>query len=130
MALDTEKRKAQEDFCKSLGWSIGGIGWFGLTGYYEISQALLAKIDMSDPGSQVFRRFHVTILNKNEGAIDGHTFQFDDYLEEQQEPKFGCIQVVAHDMGEDAGKFGWRNCGVKDTRPLTNAIEDYIAQFK
>ena len=126
MALATEKRKAKEDFCKSLGWSID-IHWFGVTGYSEISGLLVAKIDMA-PGAEFFNRFHVAILNKNEGWVDGRPFMFNDYLDNQQKPGLD-VQVVMNDMDSD-GKFGWHRCEIDNTRPLTDAIEDYIAQFR
>jgi len=131
MVLDTEKRKAKEDFCKSLGWSID-IHWFEVTGYSVVSTLLRAKIGMT-PGPVAFNGFYVTILNKNEGEVDGCSFRFHDYLDDQQKASSYpvLIQAIVHDIGdEDDGKFGWSRCEIESARPLTNAIEDYIAQFK
>ena len=82
------------------------------------------------PGPHAFNGFHVTILNKNEGKVDGCSFSFQNYLDDQQKPRLGLIQAITHDMDDDDGIFGWSLCEIEDVWALTDAIEDYIAQFR
>jgi hypothetical protein len=110
-------------FCRSFKWKIE-IKWFDRVGVHQLPDGRLARIEIVTRGTVGdYRAFKVSILSKQEGVIDQHVFAFDDYFAETTDNRIERFEVVEH--------CGWKWYIEKPrtTRPLTAAIEEYIATF-
>ena len=126
-----DKKKLVESF----EWTIP-IEWFDLTGYHRIEDPAhlesgrRAKIQLVTSGTQDhYTRFLVQIVDINSGVIDSNYFRVNDYLVEHD-----CGRYEQKNLNglEIIGYCGWHwHCrGPKTTKPICEAIEGWIDQFR
>lgn len=119
MPAKTEKAA----FCRSFDWTIH-IQWFDTLGIHKLSDGRLVRIQLATAGTHdKYEGFRVKVLDKREGEIDTHYFAFADYLSEPTDDRIQRFHVYA------GTGFRWYVEAPPSTRPLTQAIEEYVAAF-
>jgi hypothetical protein len=116
---------------RRLAWT-AEFRWFDKVGMLQLDEDRFARSELCAPvvvGS--YSRVEVKIVSKRAGVIDSKSFSFGDYLPDtpaaraDSRPDYHAGYYAWHYQGECDWYIGVPN----DTRPLTQAVEDYIGLF-
>lgn len=110
----------------------------GFDAYYKLKRGRMARVNLNyGIYENRYRRFTVTIINKDQGKIDEKTFKLGDFLPinaqtcENWSTCDRCVRGNGFHIWLSQGKAEWYIATPHDRAldPLRRAITDYIREF-